>query len=190
MVRGITTFLTTPGRGRKLNGAMKPCAGLTSSSRVWTRAFSTSRSFAVYVRNYHPPDPALATSFPASGAGRTVGQLSGIQHRQTWFAAGRWFNTGSMRRKHLMTTTHELAIQTERRSRRRWADDVVGQHCTPDQRPMDDRQSRIRFGSTRRSVSRSWGGQWLSFDVSANAPRANWVVRVSRTSRQTARSPR
>ena len=127
--------------------------------------------FAVYVRDYHPPDSALR-DIPGRWRWEKGWPIERIEH-QDWFAQadhGLSVATGD-------TVTHKLAYKAsaglEGGGPTMWWGSIP-----PDQQPMDD-HSLVYDSEPLESPLEILGRPVAHLNVSADARRANWVVRIS-----------
>ncbi len=128
-------------------------------------------AFAVYVRDWYAPDPAIET-VPGRWRWEEGWPIARTKH-ETWFA----------RADHGLDTeaagedTHRLEYQAssglEGGGQTMWWGSV-----TPDQQPMDD-DSLVYDSAPLESALEILGRPVAKLTVSASAPRANWVVRIS-----------
>ena len=127
--------------------------------------------FAVYVRNYYPPDPATPR-IPGRWRWEDGWPIERSQ-TDTWFAHG----DGNLSQESAEEDSHTLdyipSVGLEGGGPTMWWGSI-----TPDQQPMDDHSLVYdseplteRFEILGRPVAR--------LNVSADATRANWVVRIS-----------
>ena len=127
--------------------------------------------FAVYVRNYYPPDPSTQ-SIPGRWRFEDGWPIERIQH-QNWFAQ----DDGSLATEAAEEATHTLDYKPsaglEGGGPTMWWGSI-----TPDQQPMDDHSLVYDSEPLAESIE-ILGRPVARFNVSADATRANWVVRIS-----------
>jgi putative CocE/NonD family hydrolase len=127
--------------------------------------------FAVYVRNYYPPDPGTQR-IPGRWRWEDGWPIERIQN-QSWFARA----NGSLSIQPSEAATHTLdykpSVGLEGGGPTMWWGSI-----TPDQQPMDDHS--LVYDSEPLSESLEILGRPIArLNVSADATRANWVVRIS-----------
>jgi putative CocE/NonD family hydrolase len=127
--------------------------------------------FAVYVRNYYAPDPATS-KIPGHWRWEDGWPIERIQ-KQEWFAqADNGLSTNSAD-----ATTHTMdykaSMGLEGGGPTMWWGSI-----TPDQQPMDD-HSLVYDSEPLAEEIEILGRPIARLNVSADATRANWVVRIS-----------
>ena len=127
--------------------------------------------FAVFVRNYHPPDPALASA-PGYWRWEDGWPIARTDH-QVWYAQGD--NSLAARPAEPAThrTTYKPSMGLEGGGPTMWWGSVP-----PDQQPMDN-HSLVYDCEPLEAPLEILGRPVVQLRVSADAPRANWVVRIS-----------
>lgn len=127
--------------------------------------------FAVYVREYYPPDPALER-VPGYWRWEDGWPLERIE-RQDWFAG----SDHGLSTETADADVHELdykpSVGLEGGGQTMWWGSV-----TPDQQPMDD-FSLVYDSEPLENPVEILGRPLAKLPVAADAPRANWVVRIS-----------
>ena len=127
--------------------------------------------FAVYVRNYYPPDPATPR-IPGRWRFEAGWPIERIQN-QNWFAQP----SGSLSVVQAEAATHTLDYKPsaglEGGGPTMWWGSV-----TPDQQPMDD-YSLVYDSKPLTESIEILGRPVARLNVSADATRASWVVRIS-----------
>lgn len=127
--------------------------------------------FAVYVRNYYPPDPATPR-IPGRWRFEDGWPIERTQH-QDWFAQA----DGSLSSEPAEEDTHTLdykpSVGLEGGGPTMWWGSI-----TPDQQPMDDHSLVYDSEPLTESIE-ILGRPVARLNVSANATRASWVVRIS-----------
>jgi len=128
-------------------------------------------AFAVYVRDYHPPDPAIDT-VPGHWRWEDGWPIERAEH-QDWYAQA----DHSLSAEPSEPATHSLLYKPSAGlaggGPTMWWGSV-----TPDQQPMDD-DSLVYDSEPIDSPMEILGRPIARLEVSADAPRANWVVRIS-----------
>lgn len=128
--------------------------------------------FAVFIRNYYPPDPAL-TSVPGHWRWEDGWPVERINH-QDWYAnADHELDTVPAQKNATHLLTYKPSVGLEGGGPTMWWGSI-----TPDQQPMDD-YSLVYDSEPLKSPLEILGRPTAKIYVSANAARANWVVRVS-----------
>jgi hypothetical protein len=127
--------------------------------------------FAIYVRDYYPPDPALS-EVPGHWRWEDSWPIERIE-QQEWYAdAGHGLATKTAEiATHAMT--YKPSIGLEGGGPTMWWGSV-----TPDQQPMDD-HSLVYDSEPLEAPLEILGRPVAKLNVSASASRANWVVRIS-----------
>jgi putative CocE/NonD family hydrolase len=127
--------------------------------------------FAVYVRNYYPPDPALS-EVPGHWRWEEGWPIERIDH-QDWYASA----DHGLSVKPADNATHSMvykpSIGLEGGGQTMWWGSV-----TPDQQAMDD-HSLVYDSEPLEAPLEILGRPVAKLNVSADAIRANWVVRIS-----------
>ena len=127
--------------------------------------------FAVYVRDYYPPDPVL-DRVPGRWRWEEGWPIARIDH-QVWFAHG----DNNLVTEPAEEATHSMnyrpSMGLEGGGPTMWWGSV-----TPDQQPMDD-HSLVYDSEPLNAPLEILGRPVAKLEVSADAPRANWVVRIS-----------
>ena len=127
--------------------------------------------FAVYVRDYYPPDPATP-KIPGHWRWEDGWPIERIQ-KQVWFAQA----DNGLSIEPTETTTHNMtykaSIGLEGGGPTMWWGSI-----TPDQQPMDD-FSLVYDSEPLTAPLEILGRPIAKLSVSADATRANWVVRIS-----------
>jgi putative CocE/NonD family hydrolase len=127
--------------------------------------------FAVYVRDYHPPD-ATMTQFPGRWRYEDGWPVARTEH-QEWIA----HPDNSLSREPAEESTHRMAYKAsvglEGGGPTMWWGSIP-----PDQQPMDD-HSLVYESEPLTEPVEILGRPIAKLNVSADATRANWVVRVS-----------
>ena len=127
--------------------------------------------FAVYVRNYYPPDPQTER-IPGKWRWEDGWPIERIE-KQEWFAHAN--NELSTKASELDTHTMDYKPSTglEGGGPTMWWGSI-----TPDQQPMDDYSLVYDSGPLTEQIE-ILGRPVAKLNVSADASRANWVVRIS-----------
>ena len=127
--------------------------------------------FAVYVRNYYPPNPAL-DRIPGHWRWEDGWPIERIEH-QDWYAHmdNRLSTEPAEKATHSMTYKPSMGL--EGGGPTMWWGSV-----TPDQQPMDD-HSLVYDSEPLDAPLEILGRPTARLNVSADAPRANWIVRIS-----------
>lgn len=127
--------------------------------------------FAVYVRDYHPPDPTLE-AIPGHWRWVDGWSIERIEH-QEWFVHG----DNSLSTETAEETTHGMTYKPsmglEGGGPTMWWGSLI-----PDQQPMDD-HSLVYDSEPLDEPLEILGRPVARLHVSADASRANWVVRIS-----------
>jgi len=127
--------------------------------------------FAVYVRNYYPPDPATP-GIPGRWRWEDGWPIERIDH-QSWYVQA----DNGLSRDAAEAATHHLAykpsVGLEGGGPTMWWGSI-----TPDQQPMDD-HSLVYDSEPLTGPLEILGRPIAMLNVSATATRANWVVRIS-----------
>ncbi|NQV87702.1 MAG: CocE/NonD family hydrolase [Woeseiaceae bacterium] len=127
--------------------------------------------FAVYVRDYYPPDPALP-KVPGHWRWEDGWPLARIEN-QHWYAQA----DNGLSTELAEQSTHKMAYKPsmgiEGGGQTMWWGSV-----TPDQQSMDD-HSLVYDSEPLDAPLEILGRPIAKLQVSADAPRANWVVRIS-----------
>ena len=127
--------------------------------------------FAVYIRNYYPPDPDTQR-IPGHWRWEDGWPIERIR-KQDWFAQG----DGSLSTAPDEAATHTLDYRPsaglEGGGPTMWWGSI-----TPDQQPMDDSSLVYDSGPLTERIE-ILGRPVARLNVSADATRANWVVRIS-----------
>ncbi len=127
--------------------------------------------FAVYIRDYSPPDPALA-KVPGHWRWEDGWPIARIENRH-WYAQA----DNSLSPELAEQTTHKMiykpSMGIEGGGQTMWWGSV-----TPDQQAMDD-YSLVYDSEALDAPLEILGRPIAKLQVSADAPRANWVVRIS-----------
>ena len=127
--------------------------------------------FAVYVRNYHPPDPTLNK---VDGYWRWEDKwpIDRIKN-QLWYAHGDHSLSDSPAESSMHSMVYKPSMGVEGGGPTMWWGSVL-----PDQQPMDE-HSLVYDSEELDTPLEILGRPIARLRVSADAPRANWVVRVS-----------
>ena len=128
-------------------------------------------AFAVYVRDYHPPNPAIE-AVPGQWRWEDGWPIKRTDW-QDWYAQA----DHGLAREPTESATHQLtykpSIGLEGGGQTMWWGSV-----TPDQQPMDD-DSLVYDSEPLSAPLEILGRPVARIQVSATAQRANWVVRIS-----------
>ena len=127
--------------------------------------------FAVYIRNYHPPDPTLNK---VDGYWRWEDKwpIDRIKN-QLWYAHGDHSLSDSPAESSMHSMVYKPSMGVEGGGPTMWWGSVL-----PDQQPMDEHS--LVYDSEKLDTPLEILGRPIArLRVSADAPRANWVVRVS-----------
>lgn len=127
--------------------------------------------FAVYVRDYHPPNPALAR-VPGHWRWEDGWPVARTIH-QMWYAHGDSSLATKPARPATHSTTYKPSMGLEGGGPTMWWGSIP-----PDQQPMDD-YSLVYDSEPLEAPLEILGRPVAQLHVSADAPRANWVVRIS-----------
>ena len=127
--------------------------------------------FAVYVRNYHPPDPSLDR---VDGFWRWEDDwpINRIEN-QIWYAHGDHSLSNDPAESDMHSMVYKPSMGVEGGGPTMWWGSVL-----PDQQPMDE-FSLVYDSGILDAPHEILGRPIARINVSADAPRANWVVRVS-----------
>lgn len=127
--------------------------------------------FAVYVRDYHPPDPALKE---VAGHWRWEDSwpIERIEH-QDWYANAEHGLSKQVAEAATHTSVYKPSMGLEGGGPTMWWGSVL-----PDQQPMDD-DSLVYDSEVLTEPLEILGRPIASLHVAAQATRANWVVRIS-----------
>ena len=127
--------------------------------------------FTVYVRNYHPPDPTL-DRIPGYWRWEDKWPIDRIENH-TWYAHADHSLSNEQAKNAIHSMVYKPSMGLEGGGRTMWWGDV-----TPDQRPMDE-FSLVYDSEILDAPLEILGRPIAKLHVSADAPRANWVVRIS-----------
>ncbi|MGI9222189.1 MAG: CocE/NonD family hydrolase [Woeseiaceae bacterium] len=127
--------------------------------------------FAVYVRDYHPPDPDIE-SIPGRWRWEDSWPIERID-QQDWFATADHSLAAQSGAEAVHVSEYKPSIGLEGGGQTMWWGSVL-----PDQQPMDD-DSLVYDGEPLDTPLEILGRPIASLKVSADATRANWVVRIS-----------
>lgn len=127
--------------------------------------------FAVYVRDYYPPDPAIS-AVPGHWRWEESWPLDRIEH-QTWFAQSNHSLSVDPTKSDTHTMVYKPSMGLEGGGPTMWWGSV-----TPDQQAMDD-HSLVYDSEPLDAPLEILGRPIAKLNVSADASRANWVVRIS-----------
>ena len=127
--------------------------------------------FTVYVRNYHPPDPTL-DRIPGYWRWEDKWPIDRIENH-TWYAHADHSLSNEQAKNAIHSMAYKPSMGLEGGGRTMWWGDV-----TPDQRPMDE-FSLVYDSEILDAPLEILGRPIAKLHVSADAPRANWVVRIS-----------
>lgn len=127
--------------------------------------------FAVYVRDYHPPDPAIA-AVPGRWRWEDGWPLERID-RQDWYAQPDHGLAKSVPEPDTHSMRYKPSMGLEGGGQTMWWGSV-----TPDQQPMDN-DSLVYDSDPLQAPLEILGRPTARLNVSATATRANWVVRIS-----------
>ena len=127
--------------------------------------------FAVYVRNYYPPDSAI-TKIPGHWRWEDSWPVERIE-RQDWYAHSDHGLSVKPAENATHSMTYKPSVGLEGGGPTMWWGSI-----TPDQQPMDD-HSLVYDSEPLDAPLEILGRPIAKLNVSADAPRANWVVRIS-----------
>ena len=127
--------------------------------------------FLVYVRNYYPPDPTI-DRIPGHWRWEDKWPIDRIENH-TWYAHMDHSLSNEPSENAIHSMVYKPSMGLEGGGRTMWWGDV-----TPDQRPMDE-FSLVYDSETLDAPLEILGRPIAKLHVSANAARANWVVRIS-----------
>ena len=127
--------------------------------------------FAVYVRHYYPPDPAI-DAIPGAWRWEEGWPIERIEH-QAWHPQG----DHSLSTAEADATKHDL-VYTPSSGLEGGGQTMWWGSVTPDQQPMDD-DSLVYDSAPLSTPIEILGRPVAKLRVSADASRANWVVRIS-----------
>ena len=127
--------------------------------------------FLVYVRNYYPPDPTI-DRIPGHWRWEDKWPIDRIENH-TWYAHMDHGLSNEPSENAIHSMVYKPSMGLEGGGRTMWWGDV-----TPDQRPMDE-FSLVYDSETLDAPLEILGRPIAKLHVSANAARANWVVRIS-----------
>jgi len=127
--------------------------------------------FAVYVRNYYPPNPALA-SVPGHWRWEEGWPIERIEQKN-WFAHPDYSLSEKAAEKATHAMNYKPSMGLEGGGPTMWWGSV-----TPDQQPMDD-HSLVYDSEPLDAALEILGRPIARLNVSADVSRANWVVRIS-----------
>jgi len=126
---------------------------------------------AVYVRDYHPPDPDIK-EIPGRWRWEDGWPIERIDH-QDWFAAADHALVSEAGAAATHTSVYKPSMGLEGGGQTMWWGSVL-----PDQQPMDD-DSLVYDSEPLDAPLEILGRPIAKLNVSADATRANWVVRIS-----------
>jgi len=127
--------------------------------------------FAVYVREYYAPDSAIR-KMPGRWRWEDSWPIERIDH-QDWYADPDHGLSLESAEDGAHTMTYKASVGLEGGGPTMWWGSI-----TPDQQPMDD-HSLVYDSEPLDSPLEILGRPVAKLNVSADAPRANWVVRIS-----------
>jgi putative CocE/NonD family hydrolase len=127
--------------------------------------------FAVYVRDYHPPDPAISM-VPGQWRWEDGWPIQRMAP-QTWYAGRDHGLSRKSSERALHSLLYKPSIGLEGGGQTMWWGSVP-----PDQQPMDD-YSLVYDSEVLAEPLEILGRPVAKLHVTASAPRANWVVRIS-----------
>ena len=127
--------------------------------------------FLVYVRNYYPPDPTI-DRIPGHWRWEDKWPIDRIENH-TWYAHMDHSLSNEPSENAIHSMVYKPSMGLEGGGRTMWWGDV-----TPDQRPMDE-FSLVYDSETLDAPLEILGRPIAKLHVSADAIRANWVVRIS-----------
>ena len=127
--------------------------------------------FAVYVRNYYPPDPATQR-IPGHWRWEDGWPIERAQN-QAWFAQSDGTLSTELSAEAVHTLDYKPSAGLEGGGPTMWWGSI-----TPDQQPMDD-HSLVYDSEALTESLEILGRPVARLNVSADATRANWVVRIS-----------
>ena len=127
--------------------------------------------FAVYVRDYHPPDGSL-NAFPGQWRWEKGWPIERIR-REAWFPHGDHGLSPESGDETTHTMTYKPSMGLEGGGPTMWWGSIP-----PDQKPMDE-HSLVYDSAPLQAPLEILGRPLAKLTVSADAPRANWVVRIS-----------
>jgi len=128
-------------------------------------------ALAVYVREYYAPDPAIET-IPGSWRWEDGWPIEGVDHQQ-WFAQADHGLSPEMTRSATHEIDYKSSVGLAGGGPTMWWGSV-----TPDQQSMDD-DSLVYDSEPLSAPLEILGRPVAKLRVSADATRANWVVRIS-----------
>ena len=128
-------------------------------------------AFAVYVRDYHPPDPGLET-IPGRWRWESGWPIERIAP-QEWYLHDDQSLAAEPARDGTHRMTYVPSMGLEGGGQTMWWGSIP-----PDQQPMDD-HSLAYDSAPLEAPLEILGRPLANLRVSASAPRANWVVRIS-----------
>jgi putative CocE/NonD family hydrolase len=126
---------------------------------------------AVYVRDYHVPDPDIET-IPGHWRWEDGWPIERIEH-QDWYATADHALTSEAGIEATHTSVYKPSMGLEGGGQTMWWGSVL-----PDQQPMDD-DSLVYDSAPLDAPLEILGRPIAKLNVSADATRANWVVRIS-----------
>ena len=127
--------------------------------------------FAVYVRDYHVPDPDIR-SIPGHWRWEDGWPIERIDH-QDWYATADYELAAQAEEVATHTSVYKPSMGLEGGGQTMWWGSVL-----PDQQPMDD-DSLVYDSEPLAEPLEILGRPIAKLNVSAGATRANWVVRIS-----------
>jgi putative CocE/NonD family hydrolase len=127
--------------------------------------------FAIFIRDYHPPDPSLE-GIPGHWRWEDGWPIERIEH-QEWFVHGDHGLSTVQAEETIHRTTYKPSMGLEGGGPTMWWGSLI-----PDQQPMDD-ESLVYDSALLDAPLEILGRPVARLNVSADAARANWVVRIS-----------
>lgn len=127
--------------------------------------------FAIFIRDYHPPDPLLE-EIPGHWRWEDGWPIERIEH-QEWFVHGDHSLSTAQAEEDIHKATYKPSMGLEGGGPTMWWGSLI-----PDQQPMDD-ESLVYDSALLDSPLEILGRPVAKLNVSADATRANWVVRIS-----------
>ena len=127
--------------------------------------------FAVYIRNYYAPDPAL-DKIPGHWRWEDGWPIERVDH-QAWYASANNGLSVEPAQDATHNMTYKASVGLEGGGQTMWWGSIP-----PDQQPMDD-HSLVYDSEPLEAPLEILGRPVAKLNVSATASRANWVVRIS-----------
>ena len=128
--------------------------------------------FAVFIRDYHPPDPTLEV-IPGRWRLEDGWPIQRTEHENWFLHDDHSLSTDAPPEEAVHASTYKPSMGLEGGGPTMWWGSLI-----PDQRPMDE-LSLVYDSEVLAEPMEILGRPIARLSVSADAPRANWVVRIS-----------